>query len=535
VGGATPYYREWGAWYGGNPADLTAVYGGPAGPAPIGRRFFGSDMGAVNHPAQYRGGVQGWIARKWWGQPITAGQNTTKLHIPAAADIAMISADLLFTQLPAFTSDDKTAQERLEGILDLGGVHSRLLEAAEVCSAYGGAYVRVCVDTSISDVPLFEAIPPDAAIPEWRYGILTAVTFWREVDGDAGAVLRHLERHEVTPGVGAVIYHALYRGTSDRLGVPMPLDYGDEECQRLALLVNEAGAIPAGATGRPVEHLDVAYVPNMRPHRLIRGSNLGRSDFSGAEGPMDALDEAWSSLIRDIRLAKGRLVIPSAYLQSGGRGAGASFDMEQEVFQTVDALTDPTQGMSITVAQFAIRTTEHLDAAAAAWRVIMRTAGLSADAFGEDPGGSAITAKEAGQRGERTESTRLRKIAYWRDALRRLARVALELDAAHYKGAVAIEPIDVEWADEAAPDPESLAKTVQLLDAAKAVSTKTKVVMVHPDWDDAAVLEEVDLIDGPAVEDPTAFDGSVPPAGPASKRPLDIGEPDPAPVPAYAG
>lgn len=68
------------------------------------------------------------------------------------------------------------------------------------------------------------------------------------------------------------------------------------------------------------------YVPNMRLHRKIRRTPLGRSDFDGIEPVMDQLDEALTSWMRDLRLAKGRLVVPDAFLQSQGPGKGASWD-----------------------------------------------------------------------------------------------------------------------------------------------------------------------------------------------------------------
>jgi A118 family predicted phage portal protein len=513
------YYREWQAWYAGDPQQLRAVYGG--GIDPTAQRFFGTEVGNVNRPAQYRGGVVGTLARVWWGAPLSGGQNTTKLHIAAASDISTLSADLLFSEMPNCDAGDDSLNERLEEIWEQGQAHSRLLEAAETCSGFGGVYVRACVDKSISDVPLFDVVPPDCAVPFWRYGLLAAVVFWRVLDtGQSGPVLRHLELHEVIDGVGYVC-HGLYRGDAQKLGMPVPLLDGDEECQRLAMLVDEYGRIVTGAS-----QLDVEYVPNVRPFRLIRGSDLGRSDYAGSEGAMDALDETWSSWMRDIRLAKARLLVPQAYLDGNARGKGASFDPEQEIFQTVDALVDPTQGLSITQTQFAIRTAEHHDTAAGLWRVIVRGAGLSAEAFGEETSGTAMTATESNQRGERTDATRLRKIGYWRRPVGRLAAVMLQLDAAHYDGKASAGPVTVTWPDAAAPAPGELAKTLQLLDAAKAVSTKTKVIMLHPDWEKEAVGAEVELIDGPALPNPDTFTG-VPPA------PLGApGQPmPPAPVP----
>ena len=72
-----------------------------------------------------------------------------------------------------------------------------------------------------------------------------------------------------------------------------------------------------------IKRLTAVYVPNMLPNRLYRGSFLGRSDFSGVEGLMDALDECYTSWIRDLRLGRGRIIVPSEYASHDAQHEGA--------------------------------------------------------------------------------------------------------------------------------------------------------------------------------------------------------------------
>lgn len=55
---------------------------------------------------------------------------------------------------------------------------------------------------------------------------------------------------------------------------------------------------------------------------------------------------------------------------------------------------------------------------------------------------------------------------------------------------------DVEWPDGVSDDPEALARTLQMLEGAEAVSTRRKVELLHPDWDGQRVDAEVKLIEG---------------------------------------
>ena len=255
------------AWYAGDTDQLTRIYQRERKGAP------------VNRPSQYRGGLVGIAARTFWGRPTPEGEPPTKLHIPIAADIAATSADLLFSEPPALTVKHLGTQDRLTELLLGGGSDATLLEAAEVASALGGVYLRVSWDADIApDRPILNAVHGDQGWPEFSYGMLRAVTFWSEVGRDGQTVWRALERHE--PGV---ILHGLYRGTEERLGTQVGLGAHDATRD----LTPEVDGVP----GR----LCAVYVPNMRPHRVERGSWLGRSDYTSQEPLMDALDEVWTS------------------------------------------------------------------------------------------------------------------------------------------------------------------------------------------------------------------------------------------------
>jgi hypothetical protein len=517
-------YNEYGAWYGGDVEALWSFYSNqPASAVPY----------PVYRPSQFQPGLIGFLARFFWGRPLTPGQSTTHSHAPVAADLSALSRSLLWAEPPQFTVPDQDrrhtasdgavvnenpAQKRLNEILVDGGWYATLSEAAEIASAYGGAYVRTQANVGFTDQPTGKVITPDHAVPMWGPDDdLRAVTFWRHVNPSAyssstsGPVLRHLERHEMINGI-CVVYHALYVGSADKLGKPTTLQDGDAECQRLAGMVGPNGEIVVGTS-----RLDVSYLPNIRPHRIIKGTPLGRSDYQGLTIKFDEFDETWSALMRDVRNGKGRLVVPGAYLRSLGPGKGATFDPEQEIFTGV-SVDGPDKPLQIQSTQFAIRVVEHVGVLDALWKTITRGAGLAADAFGEESGDVAMTATQANAKKNRTAGTRGDKILYASPGLRRTAFVILELDALYYGSGITASPVQLEWPDAVAPDPLKIAQTLQLLEAAKAISTRSKVLMLHPDWPDEDVDEEVALIEDenappPALEDPGTFGQPVPAPG----------------------
>ena len=481
----------WRAWYSGDTNHLALVYGGPGSYSqnPRAREFF-----ELNKPSQFRGGLVGSLARMFWGEPITPGQPQSKLHVPIAADIAELSANLLWTDVPAVTVDSdsetdsgvlKGTTDQIKRYLDDRG-HASMREGTEKASALSGVYVRVVWDTTLRPRPWWDVLGPDAVVPEWQWSILTAATVWSVLESPTGGseVWRLLERHE--PGS---IEYGLYRGDADTLGMSMGLaDHPDTE-----YLVSRVDVQGRMATG--VDRLLVHYVPNIRPQRMWDhipdAQPFGRSDFAGIEPLMGSLDEAWTSWMRDLRLGKARIMLPQSMLESDGPGQGGFFDLDREVFVQLNML-DEGAGSAITMNQFQIRVDEHERTCGALRKQILSSAGYSAQSFG-DEGTVAATATEVVARKEESLTTRGTKILYQRPALLDLVTTTLYVDVVHC-GAKNINPaaeLTASWPQAVQPDPEAVGRTLSYLETAGAISTYMKVKTLRPDWDEKEVLEEV--------------------------------------------
>lgn len=484
---AVPYEKfvPWAAWYSGDPDELAAFY------MQVSQRVTNRPHA---RPSQYRGGLVGTLARWFWGQPIPQGEKRSKYHVPLPADIASTSAALLFAEAPNVmvpenvTDTSGKTQDALDRLVD-DEFYTCLLEGAEVNAALGGVYFRVVWDTKVSDKPWISAIHADAAVPEWTYGRLSAVTFWRVLHQDAGTVVRHLERYEMVAGQ-AVWQHAVYKGDPLNLGQPQPLgDYPETE-QFVDLLSDDGQTVPLG-----IDQLPVEYVPNLRPNRMWRdqpaAAHFGRPDYAGIEGLFDALDETFSSWMRDIRLAKGRLIVPDQYLRDRGPGRGAMFDAEQEVYEGFSML--PGQPPQITPQQFAIRVADHSQTMQEIMTMAVGLAGYSGQTFGLT-GDVAMTATEVAARERKSLITRKKKLTYFRPPLANLFQVLLKVGNEVFGWGV--EPLrpDIEFGDVVQEDPNALSTTLLQLRQAEAASTLTMVEMLHPDWDEQEQKNEVKRI-----------------------------------------
>ncbi len=471
---------EWDLWYRGDANDLEDHY-----------RSHSADRAKVR-PSQMDGGLVGTLARLFWGRPVPEGQSRTKIHVPLASDLATLSSDMLFSEPPTLRVPDgmgDKVQERLTLIFDDPATQAELIEGAELSAALSGVYLRAVWDRDLAPHPLPDAVAPDQAIPEWKFGRLSAVTFWEvlaKVKG--GTWVRHIERHE--PGK---IIHAVYVGKQDNLGKKGELGaYQQTEW---------AKDLPDGVVLTGIEQLTAVYIPNIRPQRLWRGvpelNPMGRSDYVSLS-TFDAIDEAMSSWMRDLRLGKGRVFIPEALLESAGEGKGGVFDPDREIYAPYAGLGRSDGSSEITPHQFEIRWEEHQKTIQQLIRTACRSAGLSPASWGDDSiSEGAQTATGVKANTALTQSTRDKKSMYWRAGLSQFARMLLNLDAAQFSGGAAMgdELPDVHFSSNPNQDSREMAETAQMLRAADAASTETLVRLVNPDWDDEEVEKEVAKIE----------------------------------------
>lgn len=498
--------RRHSAWFSGDTDRLKRVYGA------------GSHAAIDSVEAARPNRITGAIKNFFWGRrgvqdPLS--DRLLQLHVPLAGDIARTSADLLFADPPTFTipeaedaaaqpgggdnanskSEAKRAQDRLEELVEEGGVQNTLLEMAEFAAALGGAYLRPVWDIDVVGFPMLTAIPADFAVPEFSYGVLTAVTFWRELETADTKVIRHLERYER----GGMIFHGLYESNDhDALGTQVPLsshpdtrDLVDTRAgvpERLDFVIDVEG----------VDDLLVRYVPNIRPNRRHR-TYQGRSDFQGIETQFDALDETYTSLMRDIRLGQARILIERQYLDSipGDPSSGAYFNTDRSIYTPVSmgpGAPDSKPTDAIKPIEFNIRVEEHLAAAKALRDEAVSMAGYARQTFSPEHEGRADNASALRMRERKSLSTMSKKERYVRTALADSLEILLKLDAVVFSNQTPVLRPNIGFSDAVGEGERERAESIEVLRRAEIISIKTGVEMAHPDWSQEEILTEVEAI-----------------------------------------
>jgi hypothetical protein len=485
-------------WYGGDPKQLATLYSGSSG----------SSTGETSRAA--RNAMQrlfGWF----WGRTDPT-QPDDKVHVPLAQDLAARSAEDLFSESPKFLIqpteflDDGTpnpaqkaqiakTQARLDELLDNCDMESLMLAAAETSAALGSTGLRIAYDKRNGmTMPRITRSDADSIIPEYEWGELVAVTFWRVLERKGETWIYHLERHE-----RGLIYHGLYQGVRGSLGLPIPLT-DHPATLPLAGLVDAEGAIAAIA-----DQLTAVSIPNMLPDPLDRGNNAGRGDFSpGTITLFDAIDKTMTSLMRDIEDGKSRLIIAEYMAENRGVGKGLEFDGDQRQFLKLKMQPGETGDAPITQVQFKIRVEEHLKALDLLVRQAVQSTGRNSEGVTNDDGRD-VTATEYTGKTNRGVTTRGKKLRYWK-AIERLLFTLLTVDAELFQSGVVPMPVKFIPAPSSTPDMRVLAETVNLMKQAEAASIEVRVSTLHPDWDQDEVDEEVKRIQAAtSVIDPNTF------------------------------
>lgn len=426
-----------------------------------------------------------------------------KVHVPIGADIAATSADMLFSEEPQFmcydeaTEDNESDQQhRLDSLIEQNNVNGKLNEAAESAAALGDVYLKLNWWTDEVPYPVLSVVQGDSAWPEFMLGMVQCIHFFSILQRDlqTNTVFRMYERYEK-----GRILTAVFKGDAENLGTEQP----EAILERFGLQ-REVIA--------PVNEMLAVHIPNMRPNREYRYSGMGRSDLEGLRSLMDSLDETYSSWMRDVRLAKARLIVPAEYLRrkpadlfNGERQFTYEFDEDVETLVALDI--DPEQsGAGITSSQFAIRSAEHAQTCTDLIRSIVTTAGYSPQSFGIDIDGLAQSGTALHIREKKSFNTRGKKQTYWKSPLEAIMTAMVHLDATLFPGSGSDtdDTVKVKFADSSSNDLSTMSAALQMLNSAESISTEVKVQMLHPDWTQKQIAEEVERVkqEGGLIESP---------------------------------
>jgi|SRR5690554_4995529 len=410
----------------------------------------------------------------------------------------------------------KQAQDLLEGLLRICNVSQRLENGAENESWGGGIFFKFSHKVSLSNYPILETADATRGEAVFERGILVAVIFkyWYQ---HKKTMYRLEEIYTTNEDKDAIIRYELYEllanGEEAQVeleSIPegLELKYTSDGEQRLN---DNDEFVYEGLKG-----MLAFYKPNKTPSHEFINSDYGASDYEGAIDSFDALDEAYSELIQELRDNKTIRYIPENMIPMrtitlhDGRQVQEPMMPDEFVTNYVKITGDEDQNTKneITIKQIPDKTKEHLDKYKTALTNAINNAGLSPVALGIT-GLEAIDASAESQqeRNKATLETRSKKLKLWIPFLEDLFMQMLQLNSWMQQNTTADQDafakldldfnnldINVSFGDYITTKQEDKILTWGAAKAQGVASVETAVDKIHDEWTEAQKLEEVQRI-----------------------------------------
>lgn len=311
--------------------------------------------------------------------------------------------------------EDEEAEELLESILYDNNFYGAILKSAITTESWAGRFaMRISFDSDVTKYPIIEKYNPFNYESTYKRGRLVEIIFKEPIG--------NYELHE-RYGKGYVNYE-LYRKTSQGL-TPVPLTELEETSEL------EDVVLPDGMM------LAVEKV-------------IDKSDYKGIIAEFDALDEAWSQLMDEIRSGRAETYVPDLL------ASGKIFDDFRKKYVVTGM--DQTEGAKNTIThnQPNIRTGEYVDAIIAIRDNILANVKLSPLTIGIDDN---IGANASGDSLEKRETVSLRTrqgmMETWQPFLEALYTLLLNAYEWHEGNTINEYDVDVNFGDYITPTIET--------------------------------------------------------------------------------
>ena len=458
----------------------------------------------------------------WYKAP----SNYRMIHTGIPGLISSKMATILFGGGLKFTTtvykDDKTAdeqvsaqaQELVDNLCKIVDLNERLENAAQNESWGGHIYFKLSHDTGLSQYPILEVADVRKAEAIKERGITTAIKFkfWYK---DAAKNGFRLDEIYTTDALGdAVIRYELYQLAKDGSEVARKLEDLPQTSQIKEdfHLNDDNELVYTGLKGM------LAFdKPNRTPSHEFPDSEYGASDYEGALDSFDALDEAYSELIAEIRSNKTiryipESMIPKQIITDSTTHQQVVISLLPNDFVTnyvkIEGGLDQNAKNEMNIQVIPDKTLQHLEK----WKVALSTAincaGLSPLALGIT-GLESINSSDKSQqeRNKVTLETRNKKIRIWKPFIEDVVLKVLELNSWMVKNAQAkqdafetmdltFDNLDVkaEFGDYIIEQQSEKITTWSGAKSSGIASTHEAVSQIHPDWEEDEINDEVNLI-----------------------------------------
>lgn len=438
----------------------------------------------------------------------TAPATSLKKHTGIPSLIASKMGYILFgngidIDVLAYTKDgeksDKDSKDIREELITLYSkleMEQKLQNGASIESWGGEVFYKLSVDNTLSNYPILEVADITRGRIYKERGILKEIrfpTYYKRKDVN----YRLDEIYSTTDKGDACIYYRLYK-----------LNVAENKEEEVALdsIPETAHIDPEVKVFEGIKGLLAFAKPNKKS-LMFADSDYGASDYEGAIDSFDAMDEAYSTIFRELRSNRTVRYIPKDMIPKSSDGRFTLNDDFTDAYVQVESDIDQNSKSEITYSVIPDKTESHKAKFLTALTTALNKAGLSPYAIGitglESVNASAESQQE---RNKVTLETRKAKMEVWKPFIEEMLIKILQLNdwmvrnklvKQEYKdNNVAWEDIDIQvsFGDYIVETENSIVSTVANQMAAGVISTETALKEIHPDWTPEQILEEVNRI-----------------------------------------
>lgn len=401
-------------------------------------------------------------------------------------------------------SKTEQAQELVDNLRTIVDMDERLERAGQNESWGGHIFFKFSHKISLSNYPILEVADIRKASVVKERGITKAIIFkyWYTVR----TIEYRLDEIYTTNESGdAIIENRLYKLKPD----------GKEERVELTEIA-ETSKIKPIFTYTGLKGMLAFDKPNMTPSHEFMDSDYGASDYEGSIDSFDALDEAYSELIRELRANKTLRFIPKTMVPHID-GVAMLPDEFIDNFVQTDGDEDQNTEEKINITPIPDKTEQHLIKWRTALTTAINNAGLSPFALGITGLESISSSAESQQeRNKTTLETRDKKHKIWKPFLEDVYMKMLEMNSwlqtnttANQEGFADIDldfsnmNVKVSFNDYVITSQKEQIETWGGAKSTRVASTETAIKAIHPDWSETQIMDEVNRI---RFEEGTGFD-----------------------------
>lgn len=410
-----------------------------------------------------------------------------------------IDIDVLAYDEAGNKSDEVTAyiREELLTLYSKLEMEQKLQDGATTESWGGEVFYKLSVDNTLSDYPILEVADITRGRVYKDRGITKEIrfpTYYKKKDQN----YRLDEVYSTTENGDACIYYKLYKlNVVDNKEEEIPLSTIPETAY-----IDEEVKVFEGIKGL------LAFAKPNKKSLMFTDSDYGASDYEGAIDSFDAMDEAYSTIFKELRTNRTVRYIPKDMIPKTPDGRFILNDNFTDAYVQVESDIDQNSKSEITFSIIPDKTESHKAKFLTALTTALNKAGLSPYAIGitglESVNASAESQQE---RNKVTLETRKAKMEVWKPFIEEMLIKILQLNDWMVRNKLVDQPaykdnnikwenieVQVSFGDYIVETENNIITSVANQMSAGVISTETALKEIHPDWNDEQILEEVNRI-----------------------------------------